>query len=100
MGASAAAVIIAKERRLIEHFRTRGATSPETALTLEQLGVAEHCTFRRLLRRDVLREPQPGRYFADIDRWEALRRTRRTAALLVLLVLLIVFVVIALLGPR
>ena len=34
MGASVAAIIVAKEKRIVEKFRQAGATVPEKALTL------------------------------------------------------------------
>ena len=77
--ATAAAVIVIKERHLVERFQQAGATAPDRARTLEELGVEPTgVAWRRLRDRAVIRESAPGseRYYADGDVWRALRRMR------------------------
>lgn len=79
MGA-AAAVILMKERRIVEAFERAGATSPASARTPDDLGVDPHgIGWRRLRDHAVVREAIPGadRYYVDVDVWQALRRMRR-----------------------
>jgi hypothetical protein len=81
MGASvAAAVIIRKERELVEHFRDAGALSASTASSSSDLGVHERFAWIRLVERGVIREASPGRYYLDEPTWVALRQRRRTLA--------------------
>ena len=76
MGA-AAAVIMMRERRLVEALTLSAATSPERALPLETLGVEyDAMALRRLQRRAVIREGAAGRFYLDVPSWEALRRMR------------------------
>lgn len=66
MGAPAiAAVIIRKERELVELFQAAGATSPATAKSLDDVGVEQAWPLSRLRRRAVVREASPGRFYLD-----------------------------------
>ena len=82
MGAPAiAAVIRRKEREVVDDFRRAGATSPTTAKSLADVGLSDSWPVRRLQRRAVIREPEPGIMYLDEEVWEAVRRTRRRVAL-------------------
>jgi len=90
MGASvAAAVIIRKERELVEHFAAAGAVSPSSAKSPGDLGVHQRFAWIRLVDRGVIREAAPGRYYFDEPTWVALRQRRRRLALMMM-----VFVVV------
>lgn len=85
MGAAVVAVIVAKEREIVDAFRDVGAVSPETAVTLDQAGVDERVGFRRLRRHAVIREgAAPDRYYLDEGVWNAVRGTRRRLAIVML----------------
>lgn len=86
MGAAVAAVILRKEREIVEAFREVGAVSPETALPLDQVGVDERIGFRRLREHEVVRDAGAGRYYLDEGVWTAVRATRRRVALVLLAV--------------
>jgi hypothetical protein len=82
MGAPAiAAVIRRKEREVVDDFRRGGATSPTSAKSLADLGLEDSWPVRRLQRRAVIREPEPGIMYLDEEVWKAVRRTRRRVAL-------------------
>ena len=93
MGAPAiAAVIRRREREVVDDFRRTGATSPTTAKSLQDIGLSDSWPVRRLQRRAVIREPEPGIMYLDEEVWTAVRRTRHRVALLfgsVLILLLI-----------
>ena len=87
MGA-AVAVILIKERHIVEAFERAGATSPDRALTptdanVDDVGIG----WRRLRDRAIVREASPGRFYLDVEVWEATRRTRRRVLLVLLVVL-------------
>jgi hypothetical protein len=83
MGAPAiAAVIRRKEREVVDDFRRTGATSPTTAKSLHDIGLSDSWPVRRLQRRAVIREPEPGIMYLDEEVWAAVRRTRRRVAML------------------
>ena len=92
MGA-AVAVILTKERHIVEALEGMGITSPAAARTIEELedlgvhssGVAWHA----LKNRVIVREGSPGRYYVDVEVWQAARRRRRRVMLLVLAVVLL-----------
>jgi len=86
--------ILRKERRVVEHFREAGATSPATAKLLDDLHERHTLGLRRLRKRAVIREAAPDRFYLDEEVWEALARTRRrvSIAVLALIVLLIIAV--------
>jgi len=89
MGTSAAvAVILLKEKHIVAAFRQAGATSPGAATTPAAIGVDERIAFHRLRRRAVLHETEPGHFYLDDVRWEALRRRRHFGALLIGLLVL------------
>ncbi|HET7024959.1 MAG TPA: hypothetical protein VFI39_07145 [Gemmatimonadales bacterium] len=77
MGAVAAAVIVRKERELVDHFRGVGAVSPDTARSLAQLAVDQNIGWRRLVDHAVLRSTPAGTWYLDEPSWMALRRMRR-----------------------
>jgi hypothetical protein len=59
------AVLAAAQQRLLAPFREAGATSPERAIPLEVDKHARNPQFQSLLRRGVLVEASPGRYYLD-----------------------------------
>jgi len=87
MGA-AVAVVLAKERRVVDAFLRARATSPERAVAPEDLGVdLGGVGGRRLLRHAALREAAPGRYYLDEPTWHVVRSTRRRVAFALLVVI-------------
>jgi hypothetical protein len=90
MGA-AAAILLRKERDIVDTYRGAGATSLDSARRADELDVSEHLAFHRLVRRAVLREGTEGRYYLDEPSWNALRRMRHRM-LIVVLVLLVVII--------
>jgi hypothetical protein len=77
MGAAVAAVILRKERELVDLFRSAGATSPATALSLNDVGVEEAWPLARLRRRAIVREASPGKFYLDEEVWTAMRGLRQ-----------------------
>jgi hypothetical protein len=89
MGA-AAAIVLARERHLMEDFVRAGATSPDRAVTPEELGVdTAGIGWRRLRDHAIVREAGvgTGRYYLDVEVRDAVHRSRMRF-LLVLIVIL------------
>jgi len=85
MGAAAAAAVLVKERHVVEAFQRARATSPESAVVPEDIGVdLAGVGGRRLLRPAVLRSAPSGLYYLDEPTWVALRSTRRRMVFVVL----------------
>lgn len=87
MGAGVAAVIVAKERRIVEAFQSAGATSPERAIMVHDVGVGDGIALRRLRSHAVIREARPGHLYLDQEVWDALRRTRRRMLFAIMIIL-------------
>jgi hypothetical protein len=84
MGAAAAAIIIKREKDLVEHFRRAAATNPQAAQSSGALGVEEeNFIWRRLVASAVIRPGAEGAYYLDEPSWEALGRRRRRVAVIV-----------------
>jgi hypothetical protein len=73
------AIILGKERRMVNRLRLAGATSPAQARTLEELGLSDGLILRRLRHRAVIRHAGPDSYYLDEESWNAVRRSRRRA---------------------
>jgi hypothetical protein len=95
MGAVAVAVIVRREREIVETYRDAGATSAEHARTPDELGVPTRVAFDRLVERAVLREVGGGRYFLDEPSWLAMRRMRRRFATVIMVSMAIAALVVA-----
>jgi hypothetical protein len=76
-----------KLRRLVRAFDERQAYNPQTARTLDELGVRESRVFRRLQNRGVIAVVTGGKYYFDRDRWDEFKRDRKRRVLIVLAVL-------------
>jgi 2-polyprenyl-6-methoxyphenol hydroxylase-like FAD-dependent oxidoreductase len=81
------------QKRLIQRFRQAGAVSPQTARTLEEIGVWDSGQFRRLNKGRVLLKTQEGGYFLDEEAWQTYRGRKR--GFLFGFVILAVIVVVA-----
>ena len=89
-----AAVIRRREREVVDDFRRGGATAPTNAKSLADLGLEDSWPVRRLQRRAVIREPQPGIMYLDEEVWAAVRRTRRRVALTFVTVIVLIAIAI------
>ena len=95
MGA-AAAVIMMKERQVVDAFVRADATRAERAvdpanLSVDMTGVGA----RRLVEHAVLRDAGEGRFYLDLLTWEALRRQRRRILFVILLLIALGFLFLA-----
>jgi hypothetical protein len=87
VGAAVAAVLIRREKEVVDDFRAAGATSRETAQSYTAIGLGQSLGLKRLRDRAVIREAAPGTYYLDEEVWTAVRRTRRRIATVLLLIL-------------
>jgi actin-like ATPase involved in cell morphogenesis len=89
MGA-AVAVLLAKERHIVTAFERVGAVTQKRARTPEDVGVdAQRLAWRRLRERAIVRDAGDGRYYLDVEVWEANRRLRRRMMLVFLALILL-----------
>lgn len=91
--AAGGAVVAGQRRKVVRRFREAGATAPDAALGLEQLGLRKTPILRLLCHRGVLVEARRERYFLDTRREAEVARFRRRLVLAVLSLLGLVFAV-------
>jgi hypothetical protein len=97
MGA-AAAIILRRERDIVNAYRGAGATNPERAVQPEDIGVDRRLVFDRLVRRAVLREAGDGRYYLDEPSWEAIAYVRRRLAIVIIMIVVAVLITLVMSG--
>jgi transposase InsO family protein len=95
MGA-AAAIMIRKEKEIVDVFARAGATTVTTAQSLGALALEDDRAMRRLRRRAIVREAAPGLWYVDTPGWTALRHRRRVLTTVLLTIVLAVLVIVAL----
>ena len=89
MGA-AVAIILSRERQMVEAFKRAGATTPERARPASDLHVdPDALAFRRLRQRAVIRENGPGEFYLDREVWLAVGRSRRRLGIALLATVLL-----------
>lgn len=100
MAPAVAAIILRNEKDLVAHFRATGSLTADSAKSLSALGAHADVAFRRLQRRAVVRESQPGFYYLDEPSWAALRATRHRVAFILVPLVILLGIVVALWAPR
>jgi len=97
---SGVAVALIKERHIVEAFERVGATTAERARTLDELGDlgvhAHGLAWHALRDRVIVREAGAGRYYVDIELWQATRRRRRRVLFVILTLAVIMAAVLRL----
>ena len=100
MAASAAAVIIAKEKDLIAHFRRAGALGPTSAKSVTELGVDTRLAWNILERHAIICEAGHGLYYLDERAWLAHQRRRRRTSITLLIIVFALLAVSAFVAMR
>lgn len=89
-GAGAALAIAHKLRKIMATFEEHGAVRPDSARTLQQLGLKDSRLLRRLQKKGVVVAAQDGRYYLDRTGMERYRFAKKTRALILMAVALAV----------
>ena len=93
-GAVAAGVVARRRRKLIRAFREHGATSPETARSLTEIGLSEGPLVHIMKLKHVIVNVGGDRFYLDTAREQATERARRVVVAVAALVVVIVVVVL------
>ncbi len=93
-GAVTAAVVARKRKAIIAAFREVGATHPDAARTLQEVGLPPTLLTEVLKLRHVLVEVDGGRFYLDTEREEETARTRAVIATALIIALLVVLFVL------
>jgi hypothetical protein len=89
-GSIAATVASRNRRRIIKAFRKAAAVSPETARTLEDIGVTKSPLLKMMKARGVLVEVDENRFYLDEQREQKTRQNRRLWIYLLVMVIVVV----------
>lgn len=101
MGSAMMAITMLRERQMAEAFERAGATSPEHARSLDEIGISMHgIGWGRLTRRAIVRESSPGLYYLDLPSWVATRKMRRQRSIILLILVLLVAAYLTFTGGR
>jgi hypothetical protein len=93
-GTVVAARKLARQNRLIRKFRDAGALSPATAVTLEEIGVEDPKTLRRMVDKGVFIEAGDHRYYMDSKGMNTFLAWRLVRMIVTLIVLVVIFVLV------
>ena len=93
-GAVAAGVIARKRKRIIRAFREHGATSPETARSLVEVGLSDGVLVHVMKLRHVIVNVGGDRFYLDQARDQAVERTRRVVVVVAALVVAAVIILL------
>ena len=92
--ATAAAAIVAKARRDVQHhFFSHDAVRPDRAVAFEAQKMVEQRQFERMCSRGIIREASPGLYWLDVVAYDADLRRRHATVRWILLVMVIVLAI-------
>ncbi len=97
-GAPAAVIIASRIRKYIRILKEKGATSPEKAIELHEIVNRKNLIFRRLVRKEVIIEKFPDKYWLNLENLEQYTKTRRKVVGFTLLFLLLIILIMAILG--
>ncbi|MCY2986450.1 MAG: hypothetical protein NTY19_01055 [Planctomycetota bacterium] len=86
-----AAVIIAKQNRLMRNFTAADATNPATAKSPEDIGCRQNWIFRRMVARGVFVPVGNGRFYMDVQAADEFKRRRRGRLLWMLVLVAVAF---------
>jgi hypothetical protein len=103
MGAAAVAVMVRREKDIVQAFQSAGAVSLVAAKPLGSLGLEESRHFDRLRRAEVIRNGPPGTWYLDQANWtERMLKRRRIGLVLLAVSLFVLALGLGLLpsGPR
>ena len=85
--------VILRRNAIAQRFRAAGALSAESAKGLSEIGERDGFMLRALVRRGVIVEPQPGRFFLDDEAFTRFKNLRKLILFGALAVVALVLVV-------
>ena len=94
--ATAAAALVARARREIQHhFFSHDAVRPDRAVPFDPGSGIERRQFERMRARGIIREERPGAFWLDVVAYDVDLRARhrrvKTALLVIIAILIVVF---------
>jgi hypothetical protein len=97
---SGASAVIHKQNKFINKFNSAGAIAPESAVSLEELGIRRSYIFDRMASEGVFVECENGNFFINNQAVQGFKERRRNRAFFALAVLLVFAALYYFLGGR
>lgn len=91
---NAALIVAAKQNQYLRRFEQSGATGPEFAKTLSEVGCRESRILQGLVSRGLILEAGDGRFYVDLAATAEFHKRRRQRATVILIIVAIVFLVL------
>ena len=86
MGGAPVAVMVRREKDIVQVFQAAGAVGVATAKPLGSLGLEESRHFEQLRRAEVIRNGSPGTWYLDQTNWTDRMLKRRRIGIVLLAV--------------
>jgi len=93
-GAVAAGIVARKHRKIVRAFREHGATSPEKARTLADVGLSDGLLLHVMKLKHLIVSVGGDRFYLDTAREQVIDRTRRVVVAVIALVVVVIVVVL------
>ena len=97
-GAVAVGIIRRREEEVRQDFHRAGALQALDARSLADVGVEENHIVRRMIKRAVVHESEPGLFYFDEEVWQSVRARRRRMIIILLLVVVALLGIVSLYG--
>jgi hypothetical protein len=88
-------VVAAKIKKYYRRFEEAGATNPESAKTLQSLGLHGGFLFNRLIRNGVFVETGGERYYVISEKYRSFKIQRRKKAMMIMGIIILVFLAVS-----
>jgi hypothetical protein len=86
-------IIAIIQKKYVRKFLTTETTTPQTAKTLESLGLSSSYIFQRLLWRKVIIECGENLYYLDEDNLQSYKKSKIRVILILTLIILIALLI-------
>jgi len=86
-------IITIIQKKYIRKFMATETTTPQTAKTLELLGLGSNLIFQRLLKRKVIMECGKDQYYLDEENLQSYKKSKIRVILILTFIILIVLLI-------
>jgi len=86
-------IIVIRFKKIINQFKVTGTTTPRAAKTLLELNIRNSLIFKNLVRRNVIVEISPDRFYLQEDHLDEYIRARRMRMLLTIGILILLILI-------
>jgi|WetSurMetagenome_2_1015567.scaffolds.fasta_scaffold187988_3 hypothetical protein len=89
-------IVVLRIKKLINRYKISGTISPQSAKTLKELNIRRSLVLRKLLRRNVIIESAPGKFYLQENNLIEYLKNRRRRMKTVVIILMIIMILLIL----